>query len=570
MFRNLKLSSKLLGAITLVLAITSGISFWIMQSRINSQADEAFRDKLRQITGMTAATRTWFAGNIDRMVPDHKFKHLEQVPVVVAMRTAEQYASKEGTTFRTPSLHPRNPKNQANEFERRALEAFEQDPSLQEFVERLTVDGREIMRYAQPVRVAQDCLQCHGNPAGEKDPFGYAKEGMSVGEMRAAFVLEAPTGKLVEQSRSNMVATFLISLITLLAAIAVVYVVLRQLVIHPVEQCAAFATVIAKKHLNVEDLEIRAHDEVGDAMLALNAMKNNLHEVVQSIADTAGRVASASEELSATSQQISANSEETSAQACSVSQSAQQVSQNLQSVSTGADEMTSTIQSIAWNAHEASTVTSNAVETAQAANATVAKLGASSAEIGAVIKVITSIAQQTNLLALNATIEAARAGEAGKGFAVVANEVKELAKQTAKATEDISRKITAIQMDTQGAVEAIGGITAVISQINDISGTIATAVEEQSATTNEMTRNVGDAAKGSGEITRNIEGVADAARGTSSSAQESLKAANELAEMAVQLHGLVGQFQLATSSMANDSGGSRHQGAKAMAARAGH
>jgi hypothetical protein len=80
MFRNLRLSAKLLGAITLVLAITSGISFWILQSRINSQADEAFRDKLRQITGMTAATRTWFAGNIDIMVPDHNFKHLERCP----------------------------------------------------------------------------------------------------------------------------------------------------------------------------------------------------------------------------------------------------------------------------------------------------------------------------------------------------------------------------------------------------------------------------------------------------------------------------------------------------------
>ena len=61
MFRNLKLSAKLIGAITLVLSITSGISFWILQSRINAQADEAFRDKLRQITGMASATRNWFA-----------------------------------------------------------------------------------------------------------------------------------------------------------------------------------------------------------------------------------------------------------------------------------------------------------------------------------------------------------------------------------------------------------------------------------------------------------------------------------------------------------------------------
>jgi methyl-accepting chemotaxis protein len=78
-----------------------------------------------------------------------------------------------------------------------------------------------------------------------------------------------------------------------------------------------------------------------------------------------------------------------------------------------------------------------------------------------------------------------------------------------------------------------------------------------------MTRNVADAAKGSGEITHNIEGVAEAARGTSSSAQESQKAANELAEMAVQLRGLVEQFKI------NSTAAVAPRGAKSMAAYAG-
>jgi methyl-accepting chemotaxis protein len=360
----------------------------------------------------------------------------------------------------------------------------------------------------------------------------------------------------------------LLAVVAIVVGLGVTAFIMRSIT-GSINRMLAMIEQIAQKNLSVEDMSITSQDEMGKAAIALNGMKASLHDVIRSISETATTVATASEELSATSQQISANSEETSAQAGTVSQATQQVSQNLQSVSTGSEEMTATIQSIASNAHEAATVASNAVQTAQSANATVGKLGSSSAEIGEVIKVITSIAQQTNLLALNATIEAARAGEAGKGFAVVANEVKELAKQTAKATDDISRKINAIQTDTKDAVEAIGTITGVISQINDISGTIATAVEQQSATTNEMVRNVSDAAKGSGEIANNIEGVADAARGTSSSAQESLKAANELAEMAVQLHGLVGQFKLTTSSTATDTLAPAYQRAKAMAARAG-
>src|SRR5882757_4137003 len=254
---------------------------------------------------------------------------------------------------------------------------------------------------------------------------------------------------------------------------------------------------IADNNLTVQDLVITSQDDFGHAGMALNKMKNNLHEVIQSIADSSMQVASASEELNTTSQQITANSEETSAQADVVSKAAQAVSQNLQTVATGAEEMGVSIREIAKNATEAARVATAAVKVAHDTTATVSKLGDSSTEIGKVIKVITSIAQQTNLLALNATIEAARAGEAGKGFAVVANEVKELAKETAKATEDISRKIEAIQSDTKNAVDAIQQISGVIKQINDISNTIATAVEEQNATTNEMSRNVSEAALGS-------------------------------------------------------------------------
>jgi methyl-accepting chemotaxis protein len=543
MFQKWNLTQKVIASISLVLILSSLISFWITRDRMNRQAEEAFRDKVRQITGMATATRVWFSANIDTLVPNHEFKHLEQVPVVVAWKVAQSYAQAAGMEFKTPSPHPRNPKNAPDDFERRALTKFEADPNLKEYTERVTEDGRDWMRYAQPVRITEDCLFCHGDPVGAKDPFGYPKEGMKVGDLRAAFAIKAPMDEMVANASSNSRMLLLTSVVTLLVACVALVLVVRGTVVKPLSGVRDVLHRVAEGDLT-HRLEIDSQDEVGQMARALNTTVDKISQVVKAIKEDSNNVANASEEFFAVSQQISANSEETSAQANVVSTATDQVNRGLQTIASATEEMSASIKEIAKSATEAAKIADGAMKTAFETNTVVEKLGVSSTEIGQVVKLITSIAQKTDLLALNATVEAARAGEVGAGFAVVANEVKELAKQTAAATGDIGQKIEKIQGDTKSAVAAIASITTIIEQVNDISGTIATAVEQQSATTSEMSRNITEAARGAGEVAQNIAGVTNAAQNTSHGATDSQKAASSLAKMSTHLREVVGRFKL--------------------------
>src|ERR1039458_5596825 len=99
MFKGMKLTGRIVGSIVATLIVTSALSFWITQRRVNQQAEEAFRDKVRQITGMAGATRVWFSANIDTMVPGHNFKTLNQVPVGVERSRAQQYAASQDKGF---------------------------------------------------------------------------------------------------------------------------------------------------------------------------------------------------------------------------------------------------------------------------------------------------------------------------------------------------------------------------------------------------------------------------------------------------------------------------------------
>jgi len=558
MFRRLKLAPKIGILIAAALTITSLLGFFITQHLIQRQGEEAFIDKLRKTDGMANHMRSFFSANVETYAPHHQFTTLKQVPVVVAWSVAREYAESQGMKFSTPSLHPRNPANNPDEFEATALHAFEGDANLQEYYRRTVLNGAEVMRFALPVRLTADCLFCHGEPAGEKGPFGYAKEGMKAGDLKGAFVVTAPVATLNQANSSNSLALLLTNLGVLCAAMVAVFFVVRRLVVQPVAASAEMAGEIAANNLAVADIDISSEDELGQAGTALNRMKNNLREIIQSIAGTAEHVASASEEISSSASQQAQGAETQKDQTTQVATAMQQMSSTVMQVSDNSNKAAEASRKAAETARHGGAIVEDTLAKmrtiAESVSGTARKmeeLGKSSDQIGRIIGVIDEIADQTNLLALNAAIEAARAGDQGRGFAVVADEVRKLAERTTTATKEIAQMIKNIQDETRVAVTAMEegtqqveqGVTST-AQAGDALKEIIQMAEEVGEMITHIATAATEQSAASEEVNQNMEQIAKLVKESAVGAQQSAKACQDLSGLALDLQKMVGNFRL--------------------------
>jgi len=268
---------------------------------------------------------------------------------------------------------------------------------------------------------------------------------------------------------------------------------------------------------------------------AISAFRKRAENLLQTVADSAGKMRS-------TAAGLFKASGHTSQRAESAVQTSNEASTNVETAASAAEELSYSIAEMGQRLNQTAEVVRLAVSEAHATNQDIGALAQTAQKIGDVVKLIRDIAGQTNLLALNATIEAARAGEAGRGFAVVASEVKSLALQTAKATEDISSQILEVQNSTVKAVEAIGRIANRMGEINDYTSSVAAAVQQQNAATCEISQNVGSAAASAKMIVTVLSEVAGATTETQQSAQTVLSASESVEEVGVILRSEVESF----------------------------
>lgn len=115
-------------------------------------------------------------------------------PAVFGLGAAQKFTAATGIYLKQTSEKYRNPQNQPDAFEKKVLARlgagdWEKGKGVAEVGE---WKGKKAVRYLQPLYIAKACLSCHGDPKGELDIAGRAKEGYHEGDLRGAVSVAVP------------------------------------------------------------------------------------------------------------------------------------------------------------------------------------------------------------------------------------------------------------------------------------------------------------------------------------------------------------------------------------------
>jgi len=116
------------------------------------------------------------------------------LPAVYARKTGERFYQKTGIRLRLTGIDYRYPGNKPDEFEIEVLKMFAdpRHPKGQDYSKSTMVNGKPVLRLMSPEYAAATCLQCHGQPRGERDITGGRKEGWKEGDLAGAISLALP------------------------------------------------------------------------------------------------------------------------------------------------------------------------------------------------------------------------------------------------------------------------------------------------------------------------------------------------------------------------------------------
>lgn len=292
---------KIAVSIGVIMVALMGIDILWNLSLQNAQAENEAREKAEVLAAEMRAAWDFVDRNqnVINRAEDGSFRTKHLVCVVAAKSISMLFTTETDYSIRFTNDTPRQAANAPDAFEQEALAAFNADPELKAYWRVMAgADGERVFRYLEPLYVTESCLECHGEPVGEPDQYGYSKEGMAVGQVGGAMSITEPMDIYADGIQNSMVQQVVMVLFMMVAAFAGLYFVTSRLVLQPIDALRTAAKSVGEGDfdytLAVPDPCARPRDEITELTGDFDRMARDLEALY---ADLEGQVRSKTDDL---------------------------------------------------------------------------------------------------------------------------------------------------------------------------------------------------------------------------------------------------------------------------------
>jgi protein-histidine pros-kinase len=272
-----------------VMALGLAVSGYFLHDLLQKNARDEVLHEAGLIMESALAIRAY---TIDHVRPRLQ-KQLEEefLPQIVPAFAATETLAKLGKrypeySYKEATLNPTNPRNKAEAWEAKVVEAFRSSALTETHGVRATNLGPSLY-IARPIKITNGaCLACHSEPSaapaslirayGDQGGFGW-----QLNEVVGAQVVSVPMAVPIKRAQVTFYASLGALVAIFFAMFVLLNVLLDRLVIKPIVKMAAAADAISVGKFDVGQLDASGTDEVAKLAQSFNRMTTSLVKAMQ-------------------------------------------------------------------------------------------------------------------------------------------------------------------------------------------------------------------------------------------------------------------------------------------------
>ncbi|MEC4184417.1 DUF3365 domain-containing protein [Adlercreutzia sp. R21] len=278
---NVKLKTKFVGLIALILLVALAANVLWTSANKRAQMESELVEQGRALSHQMDAVWEFMVSNQSRLekvafTEDGIYQGLHCA--IAGRSIGNLFSTQTEYTTRFVNFNPRNVNDEPDEWEAAALTVFGSDPAVKEYYGFEEFNGEPMFRYSAPMTIEENCLQCHGEPAGELDVTGMPKEGWTLGDIGGAISIAMPLDVYNANAHASIVQDVLFFVMLMAVCLVAVYWGLTYLVMRPLRHIQTNVEQMQAGNLEVHMGQTQTSREMNTLMTQFSSMAGELRD----------------------------------------------------------------------------------------------------------------------------------------------------------------------------------------------------------------------------------------------------------------------------------------------------